>query len=268
MPPVDDLIRAVFTKPPELRTGTGGAPPILAGHFAVFNEWTEIDSFWEGSFLEQLARGAFKKTISENLSQVKVLYDHGYDPQLGNKPLGPIDQIREDNIGCYYEVPLIDTSYNRDFVIPAAEAGLLGASFRFKVIQDAWNDEPGVSAYNPKGLPERTIKEVRLYEFGPVTFPAYAAATAGLRSKLAFDLWRGLDETDRSEFARFVVRAQKGPVGDELTASTSGSGAGVPWTTRATPDPEAARSTDVTPAPDHAHRTPKAERRRRVLELK
>jgi hypothetical protein len=31
-------------------------------------------------------------------------------------------------------------------------------------------------------MPERTIREVQLFEFGPVVFPAYPAATAGMRS--------------------------------------------------------------------------------------
>ncbi len=35
---------------------------------------------------------------------------------------------------------------------------------------------------NPQGLPERTISELRLYEFGPVLFPAYQGATAAVRS--------------------------------------------------------------------------------------
>jgi phage head maturation protease len=38
------------------------------------------------------------------------------------------------------------------------------------------------STYNPKGLPERTITEARVFEFGPVTYPAYAGASAGIRS--------------------------------------------------------------------------------------
>ena len=36
------------------------------------------------------------------------------------------------------------------------------------------------SAHNPKGLPERTILEARVYEFGPVNFPAYSDATSQL----------------------------------------------------------------------------------------
>jgi hypothetical protein len=78
-------------------------------------------------------------------------------------------------------VPLIDTSYNRD-LLPGLEAGLYGASFRFRVIKEEFDKEPERSKHNPEGIPERTVQELQLYEFGPVTFPAYAGATAGVRS--------------------------------------------------------------------------------------
>ena len=167
----------------------------IVGHFAVFNEWTEICSWYEGEFLERLLPGCFRKTIKENVAQVKVQFDHGEDEYIGGKPLGPIDVLREDDIGAYYEVPLLDTDYNRDQILPLLQGRLmsgekvgsvLGASFRFRVVKDTWNMEPKPSTYNPKGLPERTIAEVRLFEFGPVVFPAYpsatAAAGAGMRS--------------------------------------------------------------------------------------
>ncbi len=219
--PKDDLIRAVFQPGLEMRADSEGGPKTLHGHFATFNSPTEINS-WEGCFIERLAPGAFSKTIRENRDNIKVLYDHGYDPQLGNKPLGPIAVLEEDGMGCRYEVPLIDTDYNRNFIIPAAEAGLLGASFRFRVIRDEWNEDPGRSAENPDGLPERTIKEVKLYEFGPVTFPAYAAATAGVRSKVGLDLWRSLDEDGRKELASLLLRARDDFDGVARSTGTAG----------------------------------------------
>ena len=78
-------------------------------------------------------------------------------------------------------MPLSDTSYNRDLV-PLLRDGLLGASFRFSVMKEDFKRNAPKSPDNPEGLPERTIQEVDLMEFGPVTFPAYASATAGVRS--------------------------------------------------------------------------------------
>lgn len=168
----------------------------MAGHFCVFNDWTEISSWYEGNFLERIAPGAARKTIARILSTTApdrsvVQYDHGYDTYIGSAPLGVIDVLREDETGCYYEVPLLDTDYNAERVLPMLQGRLmsgtqrgsvLGASFRFQVLAEEWNDEPAPSEHNPKGLPERTITEFRLFEFGPVVFPAYPSATAGMRS--------------------------------------------------------------------------------------
>lgn len=208
--PTDNLVRALLdTEAVHLRADSGddgeGDGRTLFGHFAVFNRWTEIDSWYEGRFLERMSPGAFLDTFSERRDQIKVLYDHGYDPQLGNKPLGPIRELREDKTGAYYEVPLIQTSYNDEFVIPAAQAGLLGASFRFKVTAEEWVEPKRATQSNPDKLRERTITKVDLYEFGPVTFPAYSDATAGVRC--------GTDDFldhlmhDPRFMARFIERA-------------------------------------------------------------
>jgi HK97 family phage major capsid protein len=118
---------------------------------------------------------------------IRVLFQHGRDPQVGDKPLGPIADLREDADGAYYEVPLLDTTYNRD-LIPGLQANLYGASFKFSVVQDDFDPKPKRSTHNPDALPERTIREARLFEFGPVTFPAYPGATAGVRSITTADL--------------------------------------------------------------------------------
>ena len=99
------------------RTDDDG-PRTLYGHFTPFDQWSEINSMWEGNFLERTEKGAFSKTIKESRQSIRVLYDHGHDPQIGNKPLGPIKELREEEFGPFYEVPLIDTDYNRNFIIP------------------------------------------------------------------------------------------------------------------------------------------------------
>lgn len=246
----DNLVRAFVA--PEAATlrdaGEGATGRTLFGHFSVFNRWTEIDSAWEGQFLERIAPGAFAEAFAEHRDQIKVLYDHGHDPQLGNKPLGQIVDLREDKVGAYYEVELIRASYNDDFVIPAAQAGLLGASFRFKVAAEEWNEPKRATTANPKALPERTITNVKpLYEFGPVTFPAYPDGTnPGVRSLTDSYVDRVLH--DPLFAARFAARAGL-PAVERLfasatppaTAAVDGDGAEVspPPTERQEPTQEA-----------------------------
>jgi HK97 family phage prohead protease len=177
-PPRDDLYRAmpIGVEVREMED----SKPRMVGHFAVFNEWTEINSVWEGRFLERIEPGAFRKTIEENRGSMRVLFQHGHDPELGDKVLGPIEELREDDVGGYYEVSLFDSI--PPLIRDGISAGQYGASFRFAVMREEFNKKPKESLYNPERLPERSLKELTLREFGPVTFPAYAGATAGMRS--------------------------------------------------------------------------------------
>jgi HK97 family phage prohead protease len=179
----------------ELRSEPGapdGAMPTLTGHFAVFNVPTEINSLLEGNFIERIAPGAFNETIANDRAAMKCLFQHGMDYAAGDKPLGPIRILREDSSGTYYEVPLLNARYVHD-LIPGLEAGLYGASFCFAAKVEEWDEDPGPSEQNPKGLAERVLRQVRVLEFGPVTFPAYSGATAGVRS-LTDDLWPALKD--------------------------------------------------------------------------
>ena len=161
----------------------GDGMPTLTGHLAVFDEWAEINSMAEGHFLERISPGAFTKTIKENLPRMRCLFNHGKDPVFAEKPLGPITSLTPDDRGLAYEVELLDTSYNRDLVqMLRANPPVLGSSFRFAVTRETFNRKADKSQHNPRGLPERTVQEVRMSEFGPVTFPAYAGTGAGLRS--------------------------------------------------------------------------------------
>ena len=128
--------------------------------------------------MERSAPDAFKKTIAESKDRMRVLFHHGKDPFFGNSVLGP---IRELNPDTSYEVDLLDTDYNKR-LIPMLESGLLGASYRFDVIKEDVVLDPERSDHNPQGLPEVTLTEVRVKEFGPTPMPAYPGASAGLRS--------------------------------------------------------------------------------------
>lgn len=167
-----------------LREDPGAAMPRMIVRFSRFGEWYEVNSMWEGHFLERVKSGSFKRTIRNNGDQVRVLFNHGHDFSIGDKVLGPSENLREETDSPVGEVPLFDTSYNRD-LLPGIRAGVYGSSFRMRVLQDEMA-EPGSSKWedtgNPEwsGLPQRTITEIRLFEYGPVTWPANPGATAGI----------------------------------------------------------------------------------------
>lgn len=186
--PVDNLYRSLYV-PGAVAVrqgdGSGSGPEPLARLdilFARFNSWNLIESYWEGTFLERLAPGAFTKTMRERAGSIVSLFNHGHDPQIGDKVLGAIVDMGERSDGPFLHLDLDDTSYNRD-LLPALSRGAYGASYMFRVIHEDWNEEPGTSDTNPLGLPERTISEVKLYEAGPVTFPADESTVVGLRSE-------------------------------------------------------------------------------------
>lgn len=203
--PRDNLVRAVFPAPLELRD-TGEDMPTMEVGFAVYDEWTKIDSLFEGRFLERIAPGAFRKTIKENLAGMRALFQHGRDPQIGDKVLGPIRAITDTDAGPVAEVPLLDTSYNRD-LIPGLRAGVYGASFRFKVMKEDLVHDAEASDHNPDGLPERTILEAKVMEVGPCTFPAYEGTHAGVRSL-----------TDEFMFGPFAPSAERDEQGEQEPA--------------------------------------------------
>ena len=165
----------------KLQPADDGTLGTLTGRFSEFGRWYRVSSKMEGDFRERVAPGATVDTIRDDRDSIRVLFDHGMDAQIGQKVLGPIDTLEEKSDGPHYEVPLFDTSYNRD-LLPGLKAGVYGASMRMRVTGDEWDDHPARSDANPDGLPERTITAMKVLEFGPVTFPANPGATSGVRS--------------------------------------------------------------------------------------
>jgi phage head maturation protease len=177
-PPRDMLVRSQGGDF-EVREAEGQSPT-LVGHFGVFNQWAEIRSAYEGRFMERMLPGAFARTLKNNRDQIKVTFNHGKDPGLGDRVLGLPSVLEEDREGGRYEVPLFDGI--PPLILDGLRKNAYGSSLRMRVVQDDWTEKPKKSATNPEGIPERSIAEVQLYEFGPVTYPAYRGATAAVRS--------------------------------------------------------------------------------------
>jgi HK97 family phage major capsid protein len=201
------------------------SPGTMYGHFATFNQWYRIRSFWEGDFLERIAPGSFKRTINNrsDMSPVRVLLDHGYDPQLGDKPIGIPSVLEEKAAGPYGEVPLF--AGVPQMIVEGLRAGAYGQSFAFNVLQDRWVEDPEASGWEDPGrsdwadLPQRTIEEVRLHEFGPTPFPANPGADAGLRSATDH-FYERMRRRDPDTVEQYMARAVMLRTGERLVKPT------------------------------------------------
>lgn len=118
----------------------------------------------EDSYGDVIEQGAFRKTLSENAHRVKVLWQH--DPYT---PIGKPDVAKEDAVGLYTESTLGRST-------AALDAGLL--------LEDGIVDELSIG-FTPvkfamrEGQRQggRSLQEVRLWEFSPVTWAANDLAT-------------------------------------------------------------------------------------------
>jgi HK97 family phage prohead protease len=155
----------------------------MYGHLAIFDAPAKVDSAVEGQFIERIARGAFRKTISENRRSIQVLYDHGKDPRFGRRPIARLTDLREDERGVYFEAEVLDTGTNREELIPGLRAQVFGSSFSFRPTKKPTIEHsPRASDINPDRWPEVTVTELRMSEFGPTPFPIYDTNPVGIRS--------------------------------------------------------------------------------------
>ena len=159
----------------ELRAAQDGDGLTLSGYAAKFNDPTRINS-WEGLFDEQIAPGAFKRTIAARMPIMQ--WNHGHDPAVGQVPIGAITDLREDKTGLWVEARLHDNDAVKPIRDAVASGAVSGMSFRFEAVGETVDKEPDI--------PLRTLTEVKLYELGPVDFPAYESTTVGVRDKRAF----------------------------------------------------------------------------------
>ena len=141
------------------------------GYAAVFNSPSE-----PLPFTETIAPGAFSRSLKSR-NNVFLLVNH--DPA---RPLASTRSktmtVEEDSRGLLVKATLPDTTDGRDLAVLLGAGGaprvVDSMSFGFSVPRggDTWNDDGS----------QRTLQQVRLHETSIVTFPAYRATTAAVRS--------------------------------------------------------------------------------------
>jgi HK97 family phage prohead protease len=197
-----DLMRSAPFQLQRADSDEEGDGRTLSGYAAVFGQATEINS-WEGHFTETIRKGAFRKTIRE---QIPVLqFDHGRHPLIGSIPIGAIADLREDDDGLFVEARITDNWLMQPIRDAIAEKTVNGMSFRFEVVREEWRDVNGklVKAdevldllWMPgdRGPLQRELIELKCRELGPVVFPAYVGTSVSVRAR---DVAHGLvDDSD------------------------------------------------------------------------
>jgi Escherichia/Staphylococcus phage prohead protease len=152
----------------ELRANeVAGSPGTVHGYAAVFDKFSED----LGYFREKIAPGAFADCLSQD---VRALVNHNPNKLIGRNKSGTLRMV-EDGLGLRVEIDLPDTQTGRDTATEISRGDMDGMSFTFDTEADSWD-----RATTP---PTRTlIKCSRVYDVGPVTYPAYTDTSAAMRS--------------------------------------------------------------------------------------
>ena len=161
------------TKEPEVRTNSvdfevraEGDGMSFTGYASVFNSPSED----LGGFIEYVAPGAFKRSL-QSRNEVKLLWNHDSGEPLASLRGGTM-QLVEDERGLKVTASLPQTSRGRDVAELLRTKVIDSMSFGFNVIKDSWSSNGQT----------RTLESVRLFEVSIVSFPAYGATTAQVRS--------------------------------------------------------------------------------------
>lgn len=158
----------------EFRGDTEDGKLLFRGHAAVFDEWTEIPSFFGGTFMESIRRGAFRKPISSG-ADVRFLINHDGLP-LARTASGTM-KLKEDSRGLLVDAELAPTQLGRDLSVLVERGDISQMSFGFTVGKHEIEED------EESGVVRRTITEIgQLFDVSPVTFPAYEGTDASMRA--------------------------------------------------------------------------------------
>lgn len=159
--------RRTFTVPIELEERSEGSP-VIRGHAAVFNSLSED----LGMFREVLRPGAFADVLQDPDTRSLINHDDNLVlGRVGSKTL----RLTEDQRGLFQETDPPDTSYAHDLLAVMRRGDVNQQSFGFVVGTDNWRKENGEQI-------REVVSVKRLYDVSVVTFPAYRATDAQVRS--------------------------------------------------------------------------------------
>ncbi len=156
-------------KAEEVRMEGEGTPnPKIVGHAAVFNSFSDD----LGGFREIIRPGCFTRCLANN-PDVRFLINHTGEP-LARTKSGTL-RLMEDQRGLRFEATLDGSDPDVQRIIPKLKRGdMNNCSFAFSTVKDNWRTEDGGDI--------RELHDADVHDCSLVTYPAYPAADAALRS--------------------------------------------------------------------------------------
>jgi HK97 family phage prohead protease len=165
----------------------------LTGLAAVFDSMSEP----LGGFTEVIKRGAFKNVLKDTSLDTRALFNHDPNMPLARTTNGTLS-LRETPRGLEYTAIIpAGLSYGNDLRVLLENGTITQSSFAFKMPAGGKGQD---WADGPDGTLVRTITDFgALLDVSPVTYPAYRAATAGVRNETSDDSSERSDQADATE---------------------------------------------------------------------
>ena len=176
----DREVRQMRTASTEFKTRDDNGNLAIEGYFAVFNSIYQIAP----DMSESIAQGAFDNTISDD---IRALINHDTTLVLGRTKAGTL-QLRTDTHGLWGHIDINPNDSDAMNLYNRVQRGDVDqCSFGFDIL----NEE---TDFREDGSVHWTIKEVKLYEVSPCTFPAYEDTAIAARSKERDELMKRRNE--------------------------------------------------------------------------
>ena len=169
------------------RVGTDPPAPVIVGLASCFyradQPGTEYELWRDDDYrvVERIMPTAFDSCLAQGASlDCAGLFNHDPNCLLGRTTSGTMT-LRKTSAGLEYTIAPSNTSVGRDVIASIERGDLRGSSFSFTV-----NDQGQRFVRTGKLVVREILSVERLYDVGPVTFPAYGSATTGMgRSRSA-----------------------------------------------------------------------------------
>lgn len=164
-----DLRRTMRTASTDFVTRDDDGKLSIEGYFAVFNSTYDICP----GLSESISEEAFNNTLSDD---IRALINHDTTLVLGRTKAGTL-QLRTDSHGLWGHIDINPKDVDAMNLYNRVQRGDVDqCSFGFDIL----NEE---TDFRDDGSIHWTIKEVKLYEVSPCTFPAYEETNIAARSK-------------------------------------------------------------------------------------